>query len=67
MVEPAGEPVVAAAGAQAFALLSRQRSRVSRWLSLASDVEIADTLSQVNAPACTTQVPGTSGEIQGGS
>ena len=37
---------------QAFALLSRERPRISRWLSLASEVEIAETLSQVNAPLC---------------
>ena len=37
---------------QAFALLSRERSRISRWLSLASEVEIAETLRQINAPAC---------------
>ena len=37
---------------QAFALLSSQRSRVSHWLSLASEVEIAETLSQVNVAAC---------------
>ena len=37
---------------QAFALLSRERPRISRWLSLASEVEIADTLTQVTAPAC---------------
>jgi len=29
---------------QGFALLSRQRSRISRWLSLASEVEIAEML-----------------------
>ena len=48
---------------QAFALLSRQRSRISRWLSLASEVEIAETLRQVNAPACAPQ----SGPIRQGA
>jgi hypothetical protein len=42
---------------QAFVLLSKQRSRISRWLSLASEVEIAETLSQVNAPVCVPQAP----------
>lgn len=37
---------------EAFALLSRERPRISRWLSLASEVEIAETLSQVTVPAC---------------
>jgi predicted DCC family thiol-disulfide oxidoreductase YuxK len=37
---------------QAFALISRQRGRVSRWLNLASEAEIADTLRQVQEPAC---------------
>jgi hypothetical protein len=42
---------------QAFVLLSKQRARISRWLSLASEVEIAETLSQVSAPACSPQPP----------
>jgi predicted DCC family thiol-disulfide oxidoreductase YuxK len=42
---------------QGFALLSRERSRISRWLSLASDVEIAETLRQVSAPACAPGAP----------
>jgi predicted DCC family thiol-disulfide oxidoreductase YuxK len=37
---------------QAFSLLSRQRSRISRWLNLASEIEIAQTLREVSAPAC---------------
>ena len=36
----------------AFELLSSQRSRVSHSLSLASDVEVAETLIQVNVAAC---------------
>ena len=38
-------------GAQAFALLSKERRRISRWLNLASEVEIAETLRHVDAPA----------------
>ncbi|MDR3637335.1 MAG: DCC1-like thiol-disulfide oxidoreductase family protein [Isosphaeraceae bacterium] len=37
---------------QAFALVSRQRGRVSRWLNLASEAEIADTLRHVPEPPC---------------
>lgn len=37
---------------QAFALVSRQRGRVSRWLNLASEAEIADTLRNVPEPPC---------------
>jgi predicted DCC family thiol-disulfide oxidoreductase YuxK len=37
---------------QAFALVSRQRGRVSRWLNLASEVEIAETLRHVPEPPC---------------
>ena len=45
-------PLLRPLARQAFALLSRERSRISRWLSLASDVEIAETMRQVNVPAC---------------
>jgi predicted DCC family thiol-disulfide oxidoreductase YuxK len=48
-------PLLRPLARQGFALLSGQRSRISRWLSLASEVEIADDLSQVNAPACAPQ------------
>ena len=37
---------------RAFALLSRNRGRISRWLELASEAEISEALHQVNAPAC---------------
>jgi predicted DCC family thiol-disulfide oxidoreductase YuxK len=37
---------------QAFALVSKQRSRITRWLQLASEEEIAETLHHVSAPAC---------------
>jgi predicted DCC family thiol-disulfide oxidoreductase YuxK len=49
-------PLLRPLARQAFALLSKQRSRVSHWLSLASEVEIADTLAQVSAPVCVSQV-----------
>jgi predicted DCC family thiol-disulfide oxidoreductase YuxK len=48
-------PLLRPLARQAFALLSKQRSRVSRWLSLASEVEIAETLTQVSAPVCASQ------------
>jgi predicted DCC family thiol-disulfide oxidoreductase YuxK len=53
-------PLLRPLARQAFELLSAQRSRVSRWLSLASEVEIAETLSQVNTPVCAkpTSPPG---------
>ncbi len=50
-------PLLRPLARQAFSLLSKQRSRVSRWLSLASEVEIAETLSQINVPACMPQPP----------
>jgi len=50
-------PLLRPLARQAFALLSRQRSRISRWLSLASEVEIAQTLSQISVPACAPQAP----------
>jgi predicted DCC family thiol-disulfide oxidoreductase YuxK len=51
-------PVLRPLARQCFALLSRQRSRVSRWLSLASEVEIAEALRQVNAPQCAQEPTG---------
>jgi hypothetical protein len=45
-------PLLRPLARQAFTLLSKERSRVSRWLSLASEVEIAETLGHVSAPAC---------------
>ncbi len=45
-------PLLRPLARQAFELLSSQRSRVSHWLSLASEVEIAETLNQVNVAAC---------------
>jgi hypothetical protein len=46
-------PLLRPLARQAFSLLSRQRSRISRWLSLASEVEIAETLGQITVPLCT--------------
>jgi predicted DCC family thiol-disulfide oxidoreductase YuxK len=45
-------PLLKPLARQAFVLLSKERSRISRWLSLASEVEIAETLSQINEPTC---------------
>lgn len=42
---------------QAFALVSGRRSHISRWLHLASEAEIAQTLRHVEAPACEVEVP----------
>jgi hypothetical protein len=50
-------PLLRPLARQAFALLSKERSRISRWLALASDLEIAQTLSLVNAPACAPHPP----------
>jgi predicted DCC family thiol-disulfide oxidoreductase YuxK len=45
-------PLLRPLARQAFALLSRERSRITRWLGLASEAEIAETFRNVNAPAC---------------
>jgi predicted DCC family thiol-disulfide oxidoreductase YuxK len=50
-------PLLRPLARQAFSLLSKERSRISRWLSLASEVEIAQTLSQIQVPACAPQAP----------
>jgi hypothetical protein len=50
-------PLLRPLARQGFSLLSRERSRISRWLNLASDVEIAETLRHVNAPACAPKPP----------
>ena len=47
-----GHPLLSPLARQAFALLSKQRRRISRWLDLASEVEIAETLKHVDAPSC---------------
>src|SRR5262249_13204170 len=45
-------PLLLPLSRQAFTLLSTQRGRVSRWLSLASEVEIAETLHRIHPAAC---------------
>jgi predicted DCC family thiol-disulfide oxidoreductase YuxK len=55
-------PLLRPMARQAFALLSRERPRISRWLSLASEEEIAETLGQVNAPACAPPVQASAGK-----
>ena len=52
-------PLLRPLARQGFALLSGQRSRISRWLSLASEREIAETLRGVGAPACAPYHDGT--------
>ncbi len=37
---------------RAFALVSKQRRNISRWIGLANDHEIAEKLRRVSAPAC---------------
>jgi predicted DCC family thiol-disulfide oxidoreductase YuxK len=54
-------PLLRPLARQAFALLSKQRSRVSHWLSLASEVEVAETLSRVNIAACAIPAIATNG------
>ena len=51
-------PLLRPMARQAFSLLSKERARISRWLSLASEVEIAETLGQINIPACTSSISG---------
>ena len=50
--ERLASPALLPLARQGFALLSKQRGRVSRWLGLASEAEIADALGRVAAPAC---------------
>lgn len=50
-------PLLLPLARQAFALISKQRRRISYWLDLASEVEIAETLRHVEAPACTLGEP----------
>jgi len=45
---------------QAFALVSRSRASVTRWLGLLPDAELADTLARVEAPACEVAASGLS-------
>ena len=50
--ERLSSPALLPLARQGFALLSKQRGRISRWLGLASETEIAAALAQVVAPAC---------------
>src|SRR5215213_9279234 len=45
-------PLLLPLARQAFALLSKRRKDLSRWLDLASESQMAETLRQVVAPAC---------------
>jgi len=47
-------PILLPLARQAFALVSKQRSRLSRWLNIVSDEEVADALSLAGPPACET-------------
>ena len=49
-------PLLRPLARQGFALLTGQRSRISRWLSLASENEIAETLRGVSAPVCAPSI-----------
>jgi predicted DCC family thiol-disulfide oxidoreductase YuxK len=51
-------PLLLPLARQAFTLLSTQRGRISRWLDLASEAEIAETLNRIHAPACAIEQPG---------
>jgi predicted DCC family thiol-disulfide oxidoreductase YuxK len=50
--ERLASPALLPLARQGFALLSKQRGRISRWLGLASEHEIIQALGRVNAPAC---------------
>ncbi len=50
-------PALAPLARQGFALLSKQRGRISRWLGLASEAEVAEALARVVAPACEVEFP----------
>jgi predicted DCC family thiol-disulfide oxidoreductase YuxK len=42
---------------QAFAMLSKQRGRISHWLGLASEHEIVEALERIAEPACEISGP----------
>jgi predicted DCC family thiol-disulfide oxidoreductase YuxK len=46
------QPVLYPLAREAFALVSKQRSRISGWLNLASEAEIAETLQRIHEPPC---------------
>lgn len=51
------QPALFPLARQAFALVSKQRGRISRWLNLVSEAEIAETLRRVDEPVCTLEQP----------
>ena len=50
--ERLSSPALLPLARQGFAMLSKQRGRISRWLGLASEHEIVEALGRVSAPAC---------------
>ncbi len=50
--ERLSSPALLPLARQAFAMLSKQRGRISQWLGLASEREIVEALRQVAAPSC---------------
>ncbi len=50
--ERLSSPALLPLSRQGFAMLSKQRGRISYWLGLASEHEIVEALGRVAAPAC---------------
>ena len=50
--ERLSSPALLPLARQGFAMLSKQRGRISHWLGLASEQEIVEALGKVAAPAC---------------
>jgi predicted DCC family thiol-disulfide oxidoreductase YuxK len=50
--ERLSSPALLPLARQGFAMLSKQRGRISRWLGLASEHEIVEALRRVVAPTC---------------
>jgi predicted DCC family thiol-disulfide oxidoreductase YuxK len=55
--ERLARPMLLPLARQAFALVSKRRRDLSRWLDLASEAEMAETLRQVISPACASVGP----------
>jgi predicted DCC family thiol-disulfide oxidoreductase YuxK len=55
--ERLSSPALLPLARQAFAMLSKQRGRISHWLGLASEHEIVEALGRVAAPACEFPTP----------
>ncbi len=55
--ERLASPALLPLARQGFALVSRQRGRISRWLGLASEEEVAEALAGVTTPACEVELP----------